>query len=149
MKTLFQTYRFAIVLILLFPFSSCSSDDDSTPEPTTEELLANQWFLKTLEDLTVTPSTIEVADACEQNSYYNFLPSGDLLVEEFSFDVDDNCVSNIGVLVLSYSLNADETQIIALDGTESTILTLESVTETELIISLPSQRVTFERQSDN
>jgi len=144
MKTFSQTYRITFVLLLFLSFSSCSNDDDSAPEPTTEELLANKWFLKITEDLSATPPTSTVANACQQNTYFNFLSTGELLAEEFDMDMNDTCLSN-SITTFTYSLTANDSQIIVTDGDEPTILALESINETQLILSVSSQRITFER----
>jgi len=146
MKTIYQTYRFVFVLFLLVSFSSCSSDDDGdkAPELTTQELLANKWFLKIIEFPAATPPIVEVADTCQQNTYFNFLATGELLTEVFSVGISSGCMSE-GIEALTYSLTIDGSQIIATDGTDATILNLESISESELIVSIPSQRITFER----
>ena len=125
-------------------FSSCSNDDDSAP--TSAELLSNKWYLVQQEDTSTTPPTITVADACQQNTYFNFLDSGDLIAETFSLDMDDNCVSG-GAIAASYDLSDDGEQIYLTSGTppETQVVTVESLTSSELIISISTQRIVFER----
>ncbi|MEZ4793399.1 MAG: lipocalin family protein [Gelidibacter sp.] len=137
MKTLFK--KISILLIVLASgMSSCSKNDDSPP-PTTAELLTNKWFLVKQEDLSTTPPTVYVADACEQNGNLNFMANGALSLETFSMDVNSACVSD-GVETGSYVLSANEDQLQITTGSPPGTETwdIDTLTQSELILIIGS-----------
>ncbi|MEZ4792126.1 MAG: hypothetical protein R2783_01200 [Gelidibacter sp.] len=73
MKTLFKTFSI-VCIVLALGMTSCSKNDDSPPPPTTEELLAHKWFLVKRQDLSTSPPTDMIANACEKDSYFDFHP---------------------------------------------------------------------------
>lgn len=145
MKTLFTTTaKICALLLVMVSFSSCSSDNDSAP--TKAELLAHKWYLVQQEYLNTTPSTVVVADECEQNTYFNFLDDGSLIAETFGLDMDSNCVSQ-SLVAATYDLTADGEKIYITSGSPSMTqeLTIESLTGSELIIFNSDLKIVFNR----
>ncbi|MEZ4855477.1 MAG: lipocalin family protein [Gelidibacter sp.] len=145
MKTLFKTTaKICALLFVMVSFSSCSSDNDSAP--TKKELLAHKWYLVQQEYLNTTPSTVVVADECEQNTYFNFLDDGSLIAETFGLDMDSNCVSQ-SLVAATYDLTADGEKIYVTSGSPSMTqeLTIESLTGSELIIFNSDLKIIFNR----
>ncbi|MEZ4792124.1 MAG: lipocalin family protein [Gelidibacter sp.] len=130
MKTHFKT--FSIVLIVLtLGITSCSKDD-GPPPPTTAELLAHKWFVVKVEELTTAPPTVYVADACGQNSYFDFQPNGNFKLKFFGLDMG-NCEVDFEATA-NYVLSDDETEIIFSDGMSTVTWPIETLTETELVL---------------
>ncbi|CAH8287765.1 hypothetical protein EV196_109190 [Mariniflexile fucanivorans] len=147
MKTLLKNYKLIIVLLLMVSLPSCSNDDD--PELTVSELLSNKWFAETIEDVSTTPSTIEILDSCTQKSYYNFLIDGTLLTNIYTLDGDNNCVAS-GTDAYNYILSADGKQIVAQDedSIATQILVIDAISTTNLTIyntSTPNSKINFKR----
>lgn len=145
MKTLFTTTaKICAVLFVMASFSSCSSDDDSAP--TRAELLSNKWYLVQQEDLSTSPPTVEIADDCEQNTYFNFLDDGGLIAESFVLDIDSNCVSQ-SLVAATYDLTDDGEQIYLTSGSppSTQVVNIESLTESELVISNSDVNIFFSR----
>lgn len=145
MKTLFTTtVKICAMLFVMALFSSCSSDDDSAP--TRAELLSNKWYLVQQEDFSTSPPTVEIADDCEQNTYFNFLDDGGLIAESFGLDMDSNCVS-LSLVAATYDLTDDGEQIYLTSGSppSTQVVNIVSLTESELVLSTSDVNISFSR----
>ncbi|KJD36631.1 hypothetical protein PW52_03010 [Tamlana sedimentorum] len=148
MKTVLKIYKLLTVLLLMISFSACSSDDSNEKEPTVSELLENKWFLLETTDTSTDPETIEVANSCSVNSYYNFLNDGTLLVQLYNLDADENCVSS-SLEVFNYILSADGTKIIVeFENGDITNIIIDSIDNEFLELyneETPDYRVLFSK----
>jgi hypothetical protein len=148
MKTTLKITNYLLSILFLFTFS-CSSDDDNTPEPTVSELLANKWFTEKREDTSTTPSTIEILDVCEQQTYYNFLNDGTLIVKSYYLEADDVCTEQ-GAYVYTYILSADGQRIVIQEGnlTNTINLVIDTISTTSLTVyeaSFPQKKLIFKK----
>ncbi|WP_452224885.1 lipocalin family protein [Lacinutrix chionoecetis] len=150
MKTIIKKNKLVLVLLLLISFS-CSKDDDNAepvpvPEPTAAELLVNKWYLVKQTDHTTTPPTDQMANDCEQNTYYNFLSDGNLIAEGFYLDSGSACVSN-GIVAATYILSDDGESLIFTSGTSpsSQVLNVDVLSATEFVISQGDFSITFNK----
>lgn len=125
MKT--NTIKLLSILFLSLLTFSCGKDDDETsPEPTTEELLTEtgRWYIESI--------TNEIMDDCYKTSYWEF--SGENFNEQwFSTDTENNCVAGFSDSN-AYEWISD-TQFNVLDENYPAEVTIESITETELTVN--------------
>ena len=144
MKTQIQKFKILVLLMVSATLlTSCSSDDDSGP--TSADLLANKWYIVKTEDHSVDPPIETIADECQQNIYFNFLPDGGFIGETFYYD-GDVCES-AGVQAATYDISADGDQIYLSIGTPPTlsVLTIEVLTSEDLVIVQDTQKLFFTR----
>ncbi|MGB1307405.1 MAG: hypothetical protein ACPG6B_00745 [Oceanihabitans sp.] len=125
-----------LIALVLF---SCKSDDDSgsSSEPTLEERIAYKWYYKQI----YSPETDEttIADACEQNSFYNFLSNGNALIEIFTTASDASCESS-GLYQPTYIVGEFE-------GETGLFLTFEDgSTEGYIIVSINNSTLVLEQR---
>ena len=116
-------------LLLSLTFFNCESDDDSptTPEPTTQELLAHKWYM-----------VIEGATPCRATSYFDFKIDGTFTTETFFVHSSSgDCVSG-GLSEGTYNL-LDDNVTLHLNLTTTGIFIIELISTTDLIISPPDE----------
>ncbi len=145
MKTTPKVYSLLLVLLLFVAASSCSNKDDdnnSPPEPTVAELLAHKWFLFKRE----VNGTVQLADACIEQTYLDFKSDGSFTFQEFDYDNNQNCV-NSPVTLGAYSLSSDETKIMVTGAFGDQTLTINSISETELVLTfMNGEIITLKRE---
>lgn len=121
----FLKMLFLVALPLLF--TACSKDDDAAPQPTVTDLLTSgKWYIENYIGTTLTNPE------CEKKSYYLFLQNGDVLVEYFSLNNENNCASQS----VSGSWELLQENILKLTNADNNVEFGEivSITQTELII---------------
>lgn len=135
-----------VLIVLTLCTISCSKNDDGpTPTTTDAELLAHKWYFKKSEYSATTPPTVDIANTCQQNTYINFLTTGDVIAETFELNMG-NCESSGGPQAGTYELTSDEDQIIIHTSSASGVWNIEVLTETELVLLLdPLNKYFFER----
>ena len=145
MKTTLKNYKLLIVLLAIVAAFSCSKkDDDNTPpEPTVAELLAHKWFF--VKQVSGQPPVTQFANDCEATSYFNFLSNGDLIFQRYILDSNNDCVSN-GLESFTYTLTADEKQIVVTGGSIPALWDIIILTETELVMEVDFGIVTLKRE---
>lgn len=141
MKTLKQL-KFILILIVSISFVACSGDDDDN-QPTNAELLANKWYLIKQVNNSTSPATEEIADDCERNTYFDFNDDGTVVAESFGLNGAD-CES-FGIEAANYTYDEDLNQIVIYEGTDSTIVTINTLTQTELVFTSSSLTYHFDR----
>lgn len=114
--------QFSAIIILVF---SCSSDDG----PSTTQLLQQRWFL--VSSATGNPPNVIIADACQQNSFFDF-GSNNLMV--FQLFGGNPCESQ-GFQASEYSLTNNNTQIVLNDGQNLGLWDINELTRTSLILT--------------
>lgn len=117
-----QLIQFSAVIILLF---SCSSDDG----PSTTQLLQHRWFL--VSTANGNPPNVVMADACQQNSYFDFGTNNLLVFQLFG----GNPCESLGFQVFEYSLTNNNTQIVVNDGQNIGLWDINELTRTSLILT--------------
>ncbi len=145
MKTTPKIYSLLLVLLLLVAASSCSNKDDDNnppPEPTVAELLAHKWFFFKRE----VNGTVHLADACTKQTYLDFKSDGSFTFQEFDYDNNQNCI-NSPVTLGAYTLSSDETKIMVIGAFGDQTLTINSISETELVLTFMSgEIITLKRE---
>ncbi|MEZ4792125.1 MAG: hypothetical protein R2783_01195 [Gelidibacter sp.] len=142
MKTLFKTFSMILIALVLGIFS-CSKDDG--PPPTTAELLAHKWFLVKRQDLSTSPPTVFMADACGRKTSNNFLEDGTFIFEGFQYNANNTCVSEFGPILYTYSISPDEERIIVNVGMDTHTYNIDVLTETEFVYTWASTKYYFDR----
>jgi hypothetical protein len=104
---------------------SCSSDDG----PSTTQLLQRRWFLVSEES--VNPPNIFIADACQQNSYFDFGTNNLFVFQLFG----GNPCESQGFQASEYSLTNNNTQIVLDDGQNIGLWDINELTRTSLILT--------------
>ncbi|MCB0508358.1 MAG: lipocalin family protein [Chitinophagales bacterium] len=134
MKTILTTNKLLLVIALFITLISCSRNDDLEIEPTTAELIAHKWFMVKTE--TQNPVVIHIANACGQQSYFDFTVPNQVKSENKYMLESGDCESQ-GVQEGVYSISKegnDEFLLINLNGT-SIQLKINSLTTSELIVT--------------
>lgn len=144
MKKIFKKFSIALILLAIVS-TSCTKDDDIPTQPTKADLLAHKWYYVQQEDLSTTPPTVTVSDACGQTSYFNFTSDGHLVVESFGLNMGA-CESQ-GLRAYPYDIDASGTYLFATNGTFVEVYPIETLTESSLVILTQggSQRMVFDR----
>ena len=129
MNILKHTLKLAMFAFILV-FASCSKDDspaeDNTAmdEPTNQELLiSGKWYVES-------STEIGVADGCTGQSYFHFLDNDSLIIETYEQVGIEDCVSD-GVELFNYQLLGN---VLDVAEAENTFITIEHISETQLII---------------
>ncbi|WP_418508718.1 lipocalin family protein [Corallibacter sp.] len=146
MKTFMKPLNAFIIVISMISLFSCSNDDDVLilpPEPTTQELLANKWYLEKRVNTSTTPPTTYEANDCEKNTYFDFNNDGIIIAESFGLN-GGNCES-LSLESGTYSLNNNEDQIIITDSGSTQIVNILTLSSTELVISFNTTEIHFMR----
>ncbi len=131
--------KIIILVISCLAVFSCSKDDDGVafiPEQSIQEKIAYRWYIVTVEDPTTGTQT--PLNTCEKRTYYQFSLTGEVVVELFSEDDDNNCISN-GIVNGTYEL-------IQVDGENGVTITGDSGNETSKIISITETELILEQQ---
>lgn len=132
-----------ITLSLLFSitFFSCESDDDSSSsEPTTQELLAHKWFIKSVKPV---GNPVHVNNDCEATSYYDFKSDGTFITDTFYVNsVTNECLSG-GYYEGTYTLLDNNETIHVTLGSVSGNYTITTISTSELILTAPGEFVFF------
>ncbi|HLV14142.1 MAG TPA: hypothetical protein VKY41_03100 [Xanthomarina sp.] len=136
-----KTLKLATFLFLAFLTFNCSSDDDSpapTPEPTTQELLmSGKWFIKSI-------NGEAPENDCIKQTNWHFINEDTLITINYSINVDDECESES--TNFNYILSNDGKKLVAyLEGESPEIVSIDSVSMSELIVSNPGIEIIFEK----
>lgn len=132
-----KTLRILSILLFMTLFIACSSDDDAVPvEPTTQELLIGKWFIES----STSGGMTTPADACEQQTFVNFVTDEDLIIQSY-YDSSGTCTTD-GADAYPYSLTMGG-DIVIQDGASTVIWVVLDISETHLTISSGSQSVIF------
>lgn len=116
------------VLLVSILILNCSSDDDnSAPESTTHQLLmSGKWFLKS--------QTGEILNDCDKQTYQEFINEDNLIMEHFYKSMTDQCISE-GPASMTYMLINNNEKLLIREGAYSTVLYIDSISETTLSLS--------------
>lgn len=129
--------KMLVLLVLPLVFAACSKDDD-VPQPTVTDLLTSgKWYIESVSGATINNP------ACEKKTYYLFLQNGDLLVESFSIDNENNCVSEI--VSATWELLQENTLKITSVNNNVELAEIVSITQTELILKSGNITIIYDK----
>lgn len=134
----FKLFTMALVAMLIF---NCSSDEDApTPTPTTHEvLMSGKWYIISTTGVTM--------DDCMKMSYFNFSNLDTLISEAFSTGDDGKCQSD-GTSVVKYMLTDNDKKLrIDLGEKDNLIMSIESISESKLILKSQDLTTILEKKS--
>ncbi|RXJ49483.1 lipocalin-like domain-containing protein [Gelidibacter gilvus] len=129
-----------LVLVAMLTFN-CSSDDDSpAPQPTAHELLMSGKWL-------ITSTTGVTLDNCMKMSYFHFTTQDTLISESFNTGDDGKCQSD-GTSVVKYTLIDNDKKLrIDLGDGDDVIMSIESISESKLILKSQDLTTTLEKKN--
>jgi len=128
---LFRLFTMLCVVTLIY---SCSSDDDSSSEPTTLELLTTgKWYTES--------KTQGSYSACDKNSYFDFKTNGNVSFEVFD-DSSGLCVLSASIMT-TYTLDGVNIDI---DLTQDSLIGVIDITSDILTVTTSDgDSITFDK----
>ena len=134
-----KTLKIATLTFLIVLAASCSKNDTNddipvqeVPEVTTSDLLVSgKWYINGATGISL--------NSCMKEGYFHFVDSDTLLIETFDLSGGD-CVSN-GLESYTYLVN--DSLINVFYSGNSTTLTIDFISESQLVLSTESGGSTF------
>lgn len=123
----------ASILLIAFILTGCNKDGDNieVPEPTTQELILGRWSLESI-------SPGAELSACVKQSSLTFLEDGTFLQSSYSEDSDGDC-NLFSPEPADYSFSANDLIRVELGGSETIFITIVSISEDQLVLSVDSE----------